>query len=312
MADLSSTEMAFSGFGLMQRKPMMVVGWAGLFLAFNLIVSLGTIVTIGPKLQELTRASSTPGDPAALGELFLTIAPWYLVLIAAALGFYAVISASAYRAMLRPDQGAPFHLAFGSDEIRLVLLALIFFLLAIAAYFALVIFVVVLAALGGVLGAVLGGQDNPATVGLVVGLLVVVGIFVSVGAVVFFGTRLSLAAPATFARGELVVFKSWSLTKGKFWALFGGYFLNIVLFVIIELLLIVALVVAVSGAFSMDAYQSMQTERLTSVAAFFSPVSILVTIGGAAISAIAYAYLLAPAAYAYRVLTGPDVGTTFG
>lgn len=311
MADLSSTEMAFSGFGLMQRKPMMLVGWAGLFLAFNLIVSLGTILTIGSKLQDLTRASSSPGSASEIGQMFLTIMPWYLVLMAAGLGFFAIISASAYRAMLRPDQGAPFHLAFGADEIRLMLLYFIFFLLAIAAYFALIIFVVILAALGGILGGVLGGQDNPAAVGLIVGLLVVVGAFICFGALVFVGTRLSLAAPATFARGELIVFKSWSLTKGKFWPLFGGYFLNIVLFAIIEIVLLVVLVLGLTGAFSMEAYQTVQTERLTSIAAFFTPVSVLMTIGGAAISAIAYAYLLAPAAYAYRSLTGPDVGATF-
>ena len=58
------------------------------------------------------------------------------------------------------------------------------------------------------------------------------------GVAVFVVVRLSLAPVATFAERRLVVFESWSLTRGHFWQLFAAYALAVACIVTIWVLVV--------------------------------------------------------------------------
>ena len=45
------------------------------------------------------------------------------------------------------------------------------------------------------------------------------------GAMIYAEVRLSLAFPLTFMRRSFVIGEAWRLTRGRFWTLFGAYFI---------------------------------------------------------------------------------------
>ena len=304
MADVSSVDMALSGIGLATRKPNLILGWGGLLLAFSLVIGIAVASTIGPDIIELARREPGSSDPTAAVALLGRVAPMYCVLLIVALAFGAVISVSCYRAMLRPEEGAPFYLSFGGPEMRQFLLYLILSLIAIGVYIAAIIAGIIVGGIGGVIGKAIGGVGG----GLIGGLIIAAAVVGCIGALIFVAVRLSLSPPATFARGELVVFRAWPLTRGKFWALFGGYALNVLCLFVAEIVIVVVLMAATTGGINFAAYQQMSTERISSVAAYLAPMSIVLMVITSLVGGALYALILAPAAYAYQALTGGQTG----
>lgn len=95
------------------------------------------------------------------------------------------------------------------------------------------------------------------TVGIAGGLATaivigVIGAGVLIGAIVWLCVRLSLAFPLTLLREEIIIGESWRLTKGRFWTLFGGFF------VIWLILMLIAIVVAAitAGSYWADLMES--------------------------------------------------------
>jgi hypothetical protein len=121
-----------------------------------------------------------------------------------------VVLTAVQRAILHPGRDRFFYLRLGMDELRTFLLAL---LLGVGGYVFLVVAMV--APLLIARGAGLGG-----TIALMVVTMIVVGAFL-----VWLEVRLSLSFPLTIMRGRFVIGESWRLTRGRFWPLFGTYFL---------------------------------------------------------------------------------------
>jgi hypothetical protein len=82
---------------------------------------------------------------------------------------------------------------------------------------------VVAGTLLAILGAFVAGQGG------VVAAVALLYLGLS-GAMVWIMVRLSVAAPLTLLRGKIVLREAWQLTKGRFWTLFGAYF--VVMFVV--------------------------------------------------------------------------------
>jgi hypothetical protein len=59
----------------------------------------------------------------------------------------------------------------------------------------------------------------------VIALLALVEFVVLMCAMIYIEVRLSLAFPLTFLRRSFVVGEGWRLSKGRFWTLFGAYFI---------------------------------------------------------------------------------------
>jgi hypothetical protein len=61
--------------------------------------------------------------------------------------------------------------------------------------------------------------------GAVMGLITVALIAVMYFSFIYFAVRTAPAAAATIAQGRFSFFDSWKVSKGRFWALFGSFFL---------------------------------------------------------------------------------------
>jgi len=132
-----------------------------------------------------------------------------LLMIAVTVVLYAAV----LRAVFSPNNRAAFYLRLGADEARL---AGLFFRLGCLCATAMLALSVVLLVIGIVLALILGeGAVGVLTVALAV--LLCAGL-------IFLAVRLSIAAPLTMLGREIDISSAWYLTGGRFWTLFGAYF----------------------------------------------------------------------------------------
>jgi hypothetical protein len=209
----------------------------------------------------------------------------------------AVFYAAMNRAVMRPAESRFGYLRLASDELRQLGLLAILIMLLIGFYLAVLI---VAAVVVGVLMAALGGGASAGASVLIAVLLPVV-----ICALIFFGVRLSLASPLTFATGRINVLGSWAMTRGRFWPLFGTYLIAFALgFVVRALTLgIAVLAVAILGGGVQSLGPAFQAD-LTTVAANLAPsrlVYLAISSIGAALTA---PITLCPPAAVYQSLTG--------
>ena len=309
MAEVSSVDMAFAGFGLVRQRPIMMVGWFVALLIINVASSVLTVALFGSAMSQFTQASSS-SDPAAMFRMMGVIAPLYLVLMIVGFLTAAIINTSVYRAMIRPETGGPLFLSFGAPELRQALLYLIYALLGFGCYLGLALLGAISIVGSALVGRAIGGMVG----GIVGGLLITAAVIGCICLAFLLLVRFSMSSPATFARGELVVFRSWALTRGHFWSLLGGFFLNWAIFFVAYFVLIGLVVAAMTGGFSVQGFsvfQEANLARMSTLSGLLSPMSIGIFIASPAISALLYAYILAPAAYAYHAIAGDDVEATF-
>jgi hypothetical protein len=288
MAAFSPTEAAFEGFRLTREQPRVVAVWAMVFALFSLVSAWLMISTIGPQFPALQAASQ---NPAGLAEAdAVKILPFYALVLPVVLVFWSVLICAVYRAVLRPGESGPGRLRFGADELRMIALTVILFLLVFMA-------MVVIALVTSTAGAAAG----PVT-----------GLFMAGGAVfaVWVGIRLSLAAPMTFVTGELHLFRAWALTRGQFWPLAAAYATALGLGGVVAVAAsaifraLVAVVVTVSGG-ALDHMDQLAQINLTSMAAFLTPATIAYQLFAAGLQAVVCVVIVAPAAVAYAALARP-------
>lgn len=118
----------------------------------------------------------------------------------------------------------PHGFQFGRPELRLLAVgALLVFVLILAACLAFFLIMVVVAGAG--LGA-LTADATPESVAAAVGpggQTAVGGLITAfIVGLLYFSVRICLAAPATVARKQVTVFRTWPLTKGQFWPILGA------------------------------------------------------------------------------------------
>ncbi len=306
----SASESAFEGFRIVRREPGTVAVWAAVLL----VVAVGASALLLPILSQVG-ASVTPGTApsvapspvsmAALGhllQLYLLLLPVYLVVIAA-------FTAAVYRAVLRPEEKGFARLRFGGDELRLIGLFLLKALLFLGG-----------GMIVGLVGTLLAGGMAVAarSSGMAVGAIAMILLYlVMIVAVLWFAVRFSLAAPMTFTRKRISLFSAWPLTKGRFWPLFGCYFLA---WVLTMLVLLVDLVVssvfvlgAAGGSLSRVA-SAMFRPDAASAMSLLSPLFIIRMVVGAVFGVVMWTVGLAAPAAAYQAIAAPrpeDQAETF-
>ncbi|MCW4462612.1 hypothetical protein OK349_12920 [Sphingomonas sp. BT-65] len=274
-------------FGVFREHFTAVAIWAGIYLAGNIAM----LLTMAP-MMTAAMDPATAADPnavmAAMGPV------WLLNLVLALVG--VVLYTAAMRSVLRPDAGGLAFLRVGMDELRMIVLTILFFIGSVILFF--------LASLVlGLFGAgVAMGSESPALtflVSLLIGLVVF-------GLAIYFIIRFSLAFPLTLHRGEFVIGEAWRLSRGHFWTLFGAALVVVVIGFILSMIV---------GIFSMGSYfadilaaagnpdatmlaAERQAERLGS----FSVMMILQSVGGAVVAAVWVALSGGSAAAAARLL----------
>lgn len=292
MTAFSATDAAFEGFRITREKPRILLIWAGFYLIISFLMPILLVTMGGQDLMALeAAANSQDADPAAALENLAALAPMYAILLPAGLAVQAILAAAVYRAILRPTESSYGYLRLGSDEMRLALLTLIYFLLTALAVAAVVV-------VGGIAAGVAYSVMGSPLVGVALGLFFL-------GLLFFAAIRLSLAPVMTFAEQRISVFESWRLTKGQFWNLVGAYALAIASVVVVLMLatVIFMAIAAITAGGDIAAVATIFTPDLSSVASYFTVPMIAYTIFGAFLNAFYYAVLVAPAAVAYRELT---------
>ncbi len=217
MAKFSPTEAAFLGFGLVRRMPGAVAAWAlGLIVIFMLKWGLLYTVAWQPYLQLQTMRAEPVRNSHAVFAALGALAPAYAIGILASLVIYAVVYGSILRTFLTAPVRKWGGLRFGGDEFRLLGAMLLLGLVYIGFYIAVVVLAIMAAI--GLKWAAQHWHGYPTFVPVPFIVLGLGGLFL------FVGVRLSLTFVATVAEKKIGVARSWRLTKGHFWSLFGAYF----------------------------------------------------------------------------------------
>ena len=300
MATISATDAAFSGFALARSKPRIVLVWGLVLLAISVVTSVATILTVGQAMMDMQSASQTNDQEATMRSLGV-LAPFYLVALPLTLLYYGVATAAVNRMVLRPEDSRNAFIQFGGDELRMILVMVVQWLIGVGA-------IVGAALLAGILTGVASAAGG-AIAGVIVGIIAGVA---AIGLVVWISIRLSLALSQTFATGRLNIFGSWALTKGRFWPILGAYLLAVILLIVVFLLAfaVQALVaIALGGGFA--GVTSLFQPDMSTLAAFFTPAMIVYSVIGGFISAVSLMVMYAPAATIYRELAQPAAAEVF-
>ncbi len=308
MSTFSASDAAFSGFRFIGRHPKTVLVWALANLVFQLVSGVVLVLLAGNRLNDL-RTMGEAGNAASAGALAMTpgLSLLFLIALPAALGFSALMFAAAYRAVLKPSDASPGYLKISRDEFRMAVLIVAWLALTIG-YLFLVIFVAGFTAgfVLGVTGAM--GATLPAAMTTVFVILLLVG---ALAAIVYPLVRLSLSMPMTMAQQHIRLFESWRPTHGRFWPLAGAILLCLAL---IGVVLIVAAIVttAIAAAVTLFAGGSLADISSifrpdgTSLATYFTPTRLIVSVLNAPVSASVWAILAGPFAEAYLAFAGPN------
>lgn len=299
----SATDAAFEGFRVVRRTPMTIVWWSLFYLAFTALLFA---LAGGSFLQMMQAAQALEGNPnptqADLAPFMGAYAVIFAVVLPISIVVGSVLYGAANRAVLDPSARRFGFLRLGMDEVRIFVVTLVLTIVVVVG-------LLVLAALAGVVTGFAGSASTGAGVG--VGILAFLAVF---AVAVFFGIRLSLAVPITFAEKRIAIFDSWRLTKGHFWPLLGMGLIAVVMVIIINILgslVTLPLTLAFGG---INQIAALEGADMATVMRTMAPAIIVYVISTSIVSALQLAVLYSPFAAAYRDIKGvsrPDTAETF-
>jgi hypothetical protein len=153
-----------------------------------------------------------PASVMALGGLYFLFLIFFYLL-------FAAYEAACLRWMIRGETKGFMGLALDGDTWRVYFTYWLWFFLLIAVY--IVCAIVAFGAIAGLAAGAHGDSSTPGPTGLVA-VVVVLAILLML---LYFGVRFSPAAATSVAKKRFAFFDAWTVTKGRFWALFGAFIL---------------------------------------------------------------------------------------
>jgi hypothetical protein len=160
--------------------------------------------------------SEPPPNPSGI----LLMIPLGLVWVFVMFVLLAAYESACVRWMLRGEESGPLRLHFGADMWRVYGTYWVWFLYILISW---VVFVIAVAVSG--IAGVQAGEASP---------LVVLGVaLVFCLAWLYVTVRLSPASATSIGLGEFAPLKAWTVSRGRFWALFGAYLLLFIMYFVI-------------------------------------------------------------------------------
>lgn len=297
-------------FRLVRDHPLSVLVW-GLLYATALI---GFLFAMRPMFQvyadlfslQLANGGGKPLSPEALQPYMARMQSAGGIVFLAEIAIFAVamfLFTATQRAVLRPAERGLFFLRAGMDELRMLGLGLILIVgLSVAMFMAVLILMI---AVGIIFAITMAATGSPVIGILLFGLCYII----MLGAMIYAQVRISLAFPLTFMRRAFVIGEAWRLSKGRFWTLFGAYF---VIMILHGLLAGILFFIALAPLFSQlgqaqNSPEAVQLAFQDQFATFstINPTSVSVLIGVALLSGLGLALFGGAMATAARDLA-PD------
>lgn len=189
-------------FGLIREHFAAVAIWTGVYLAANVALML----TLQPVMADMMTSAMSGNDAGVAGAMLPIYAMYVLLLLVG-----VVLYAAAMRAVLRPETHGIGFLRAGMDELRLLLLVLLFA----------VVGTVFLTGIGLIFGLFAAGAAMSDSIGATMAVAFFGG-FAVFGVTLYLLIRFSLAFPLTLHRRRFIIGEAWTLSKGRFWTLFGA------------------------------------------------------------------------------------------
>jgi hypothetical protein len=294
----SPSDAAISGFRFIARRPGVIAIWTGVFLLYELLVTLllislpGNTVGTMRTFSELNRT-----NPEAALAMLPAVGFVMLVYSVGFLALYAVMYTAAYRAFLTPSDKRPGYLHLGVDEFYMACVIVLAVALS-SGYLFLVIFI------GGLLWAIGSGLAD-----LLKFLYDIALGFGLLGALLYPFVRFSLAMPMTFMDKHVRLIESWKATRGEFWSMLGAYVLAALLIFMIYVVMwsivgVVALAAILGTGGSFTSLQALFQADTSSIAAYLTPTTLIAALLNAIASALFLAVVTGPVAEAYRAMVG--------
>ncbi|HEY5711679.1 MAG TPA: hypothetical protein VIT38_07275 [Allosphingosinicella sp.] len=232
---LSVGSILAGAFGLVRRNPLAVLVWGLLYTAAiaSLFFAMRPVLQVYGEMisQQMAKGPGAPMDPEALQPFMARLQAAGGLVFLAEIGIFVLIMVlftAAQRAVLRPAERGFFYLRVGGDELRMIALG---FFVMVCIYIGSFVASLVLILFGAILAFALGSPGAVVAVFLLCFLALM-------GAITYFEVRVSLAFPLTFLRGTFVFADAWRLTKGRFWTLFGAYFVIMLVYMLLASILL--------------------------------------------------------------------------
>ncbi len=197
------------GFRLVRERIAAMAIWALLYAVMNAAVFLAMRPFMANIMAvQAARGAGAAPDPAAMLSGMGSMFGLYLLLMLGLLVLYT----AALRSAVHPERRAFAYLRLGMDELRMLGVAVILMVAFVILY---IVLVMVAALVGGAVGFLAHDAILPVTVLLMIAVI---------ATLIFFEVRFSLVFALTLLRGKIVIGESWTSTRGRFWTLFGAYF----------------------------------------------------------------------------------------
>jgi hypothetical protein len=311
MQTFNATDAIFFGFRVIKRDPLLFLTLIVLTVIVNIVGAQFMASDTATFMNALQRFSSgsaaaTPAEAEAmLREMFATYGAYfgapsiYLTFLALAV-VWLVVQGALLRQLVRDRrEGWIFGVQLGGDELRILVVSLVVWvlisLLFTGLYILCVLVIFIVGALAGTAGTALGV------------LFGIVAMCVCVLALALASVRLSAAAAASVGERKFIVFGSWALTKGHMWGLLGAYVVQFFIIFIAALVVLVAQMILTPNAVALAQNGVSSTAAEDLKAALQSPAyAVVMTLSGV-LSVLSSAARSGVGAYAYRTL-GSRVG----
>lgn len=288
---MQAAEILAGGARLVRTQPKAVAIWGVLYvvaMAVTLAMTFPMFADLAAFQQQALAAQAAqlppPPPPAGFfGAIFALDAVLSVLMVA--------IFAAAVRAVARGGNDAFGFLRFGLDELRLIGLGIILFVVFFVGSIILgIVFGIVVMIVFSAIGTT-GGNVNGAAGAGILTLFVILGL---TAAAVWLEVRLSLAGALTVLRGRIVIREAWRATRGRFWTLFGVYlligFVHVVATVALLSITNPGLFAAYAGGMRPEAMQTVLAQQQAMYADPFAPRMVAMWLLGAVMMAVGLAF----------------------